>query len=258
MPMGGFRELFELAAGDRNALVVILLDREMEKSGRSEEDIVRELAAQWRRMRGDALQALAESAESMESRQLVQAAMETWRPSRKTSMSAQSIDLMMTIAVLYWNGNPSAAVLTPPGAEATLAAVMVTLTEGMPVTAEQLLVALFVARCVSGMLNRHILLHSAGQDCRHSCGLIAAPAAAALTTLSGGSADEISNAIAFSLLRCANFECLPVGEMVRLPCAARNAAQALGALISTDSALQGEVPETGPDEALLRLCTVIQ
>lgn len=251
MPKGGFKELFVEAGGDRNALVDILLDREMQRTGKSAEEVALELTGHWLRIRGNALQALTES---LESQQIVQAAKESWHPGCKTSMSAQSIDLMMTIAVLYWE-RPSSSFFPFAGAEAVLAAVLVTITEGAQVNAEQLLEALFVARGVATVLGRNILLDSTGQDCRYACGLAAAPAAAALTTLSGGTAAMIHNAIVFSIQRCATFECLPVGEMVQLPCAARNATQALGAVLSADRALEDEAAEVGVDQALLQLCT---
>lgn len=250
MAKGGLKELFLEADGDRNALVDILLEREMKRTGRSEEEVALDLTGHWRRIRGNALQALAEA---LESQQIIQAAKESWRPGRKTSMSAQSIDLMMTIAVLYWEGS-GASFLPFAGAEAVLAAVLVPTTEGTQVTAEQLLEALLVARGIATVLGRNIVLDTAGQDCRYQCGLAAAPAAAALATLAGGTAAMIHNAIAFSITRCVNFECLPTGEMVQLPCAARNAAQALGAVISTDRALGGEAAEASADQALLELC----
>lgn len=253
MPRGGFSELFKQAAGDRNALLDLLLEREIKRTGKSEEAIVEELAAQWQRMRGAALEALAKS---LESSQLVQAAKETWQPQHSLSLTKNSVDLLMTIAVLY--EKPDFPIISPPGAEAALAAALVTLTEGTRMTAEQILEAFFVAKCVSGMLGRHIVFSGSGRDCRHHCGLVAAPAAAALAILSGGTADMLENAITFAMLRCVDFACLPVGEMVQLPCAARNAAQVLGALISTDNALQGEVPPMGPDEAFLHLCATAQ
>lgn len=252
MPKGGFKQISGEAEGDRNRLLDILLDREMDRTKKSEEDFVSGLVDQWRRIRGNALHALGES---MESRRIVQLAKEAWHPG-KAELDAQSVDLVMTIAVLYWERDPSSAFLSPSGAEAVLAAVLVMLTEGTQVSAVQVIEALLVARGVVTVLGRQILLDNAVQDCRYHCGLIAAPAAAALATLSGGTAQMISDAMALAMLHCIGYDCLPQGEMVQLPCAGRNAAQALNAVISAERALRGETAELGPDEALVRLCNL--
>lgn len=250
---GSLYELFYAMDGDKNRLIDTLLDEEMERSAENETQVAIRLVEQWQAMRTSALQALSDSMRFQA--KSVTNNIPGLPHFIQEGYNDKSVLNTMKMALLYdppdhIGGN----FLFIPGAEAVLAATLVTAIDGTEVTSNQLFSALFIARGVGRYLARK--QKPAGKDCRYECALNAAPAAAALTTLSGDSARTIENAVGISMARCEKYQCLPVGEMVQLPCVSRNAAQALNALISTDFALGGHIAGESPDSIMQRLCAM--
>lgn len=245
--------LFQAADGDKNRMIDLLLEDEIERSGEGEAQIAIRLVERWQLMRTGALQALSLSmrfqADSIAEH------IPGLPPFISEGYSNENVLNTMMMALLYENPeDQDNSYFALPGAEAVLAATLVTAIEGTPVSSNQLFGALFIAKAVAHLAGKISQEQERpGKDCRYECALIAVPAAAALATLSGNSTRTIENAVALSMMRCEKFECLPVGEMVQLPCASRNAAQALNALISTDIALNGGVAGDAPDVIIQRL-----
>ena len=60
----------------------------------------------------------------------------------------------------------------------------------------------------------------------------------------------IANSISFVLMNVMGLVCDPVAGLVQVPCAARNASQAVNALLCADLALSGMDPVIPADEAI--------
>jgi len=75
--------------------------------------------------------------------------------------------------------------------------------------------------------------------CQAECGVAAAMAAAAAVQMAGGSREASVHAVSFALMNCMGLACDPVAGLVQVPCAQRNASQAVNAIISADLALAG-------------------
>ena len=66
-------------------------------------------------------------------------------------------------------------------------------------------------------------------------------AAAAAVQLCGGTLPQMLSAFSHALSACMGLVCDPVAGLVQVPCAQRNASQAVSALVSADQALAGQV-----------------
>ena len=73
-------------------------------------------------------------------------------------------------------------------------------------------------------------------------------ASAAAVFLRGGSHEQQQGALSFSLINCMGLICDPVAGLVQIPCAQRNASQAVNALLSADMAMAGQVCMIPADE----------
>ena len=81
-------------------------------------------------------------------------------------------------------------------------------------------------------------------------------AAAAAVELKGGTCDMILNAVAITFMNCMGLVCDPVAGLVQLPCAQRNASQAVNALLSADLVMAGmrsPIPVDEVVEAMYRV-----
>ncbi|MEG1459718.1 MAG: L-serine ammonia-lyase, iron-sulfur-dependent, subunit alpha, partial [Acetivibrio sp.] len=68
--------------------------------------------------------------------------------------------------------------------------------------------------------------------------------------LSQGDNEMIMNSVAFALMNCMGLVCDPVAGLVQVPCAQRNASQAVNGLLSADLALAGMKSVIPPDQVV--------
>ena len=107
-------------------------------------------------------------------------------------------------------------------------AVIITLSEQLGADEEKTLRALAAASGVG-----------AEGGCQAECGVAAAMAAAGAVEMKGGTPAQALDAAAFALKNVMGLVCDPVAGLVQVPCALRNASQAVNALLSADLALGG-------------------
>jgi L-serine dehydratase len=75
--------------------------------------------------------------------------------------------------------------------------------------------------------------------CQAECGVAGAMAAAAAVTMSGGTPIMSIHAFSLVLINIMGLVCDPIAGLVQVPCAQRNATQAVSALICADMAMAG-------------------
>lgn len=127
-------------------------------------------------------------------------------------------------------------------------AVLISVSEQLKAPQEEVLRALLVASGIGAVITENATVSGSEGGCQAECGVAAAMAAAAVVYLKGGSPEMMINACGFSLMNCMGLVCDPVAGLVQMPCAARNASQAVNALISADMALSGMGTVVPPDE----------
>lgn len=120
-------------------------------------------------------------------------------------------------------------------------AVIITLSEQLGADEEKTLRALTAASGVGAVVIHNATVAGAEGGCQAECGVAAAMAAAAAVQLCGGTLPQMLSAFSHALSACMGLVCDPVAGLVQVPCAQRNASQAVSALVSADQALAGQV-----------------
>lgn len=142
------------------------------------------------------------------------------------------------------------------GACGILPAVLFGLREEYDLSRGELQLALLTASGVGAVITKNATVSGAEGGCQAECGVAAAMAAAAAVFLVNGSNDACIHAAAFALMNAMGLVCDPIAGLVQVPCAQRNASQAVNALVSADLALAGMRSVIPPDEvveAMLRV-----
>lgn len=135
-------------------------------------------------------------------------------------------------------------------------AVIITIAEEKNVTREVLLRALITASGIGAIITENATVAGAEGGCQAECGVAAAMAAAGAVELYGGTPQMSAEACGLALMNAMGLICDPVGGLVQIPCAQRNASQAMNALISADLALAGmscQIPTDEIIEAMYRV-----
>ncbi|HBU13001.1 MAG TPA: L-serine ammonia-lyase, iron-sulfur-dependent, subunit alpha, partial [Clostridiales bacterium] len=92
--------------------------------------------------------------------------------------------------------------------------------------------------------------------CQAECGVAAAMAAGAAVCMKGGDARAVFAAASLALMSAMGLVCDPVGGYVQIPCAYRNATQAISAIGCADMALSGIDPQIPFDEVVAAMSEV--
>lgn len=125
------------------------------------------------------------------------------------------------------------------GAAGILPAVLLAVEERFALTERAVLDGLLVAAGIGAVIMSEATVAGAEGGCQAECGVAAAMGAAAAVYLAGGTGDLSFAGAAFALIQAMGLICDPVAGLVQVPCAQRNASQAVNALISADLALGG-------------------
>jgi L-serine dehydratase len=104
---------------------------------------------------------------------------------------------------------------------------------------DKLIEALFLAAGIGIVIAKQASVSGAMGGCQAECGSASAMAAAAITYLSGGSNDQIADAVAINLKCILGLVCDPVAGLVEVPCIKRNAMGAVNAVAAADMAIAG-------------------
>lgn len=115
---------------------------------------------------------------------------------------------------------------------------------------EEIVMAYIVASGTGAIVVEHATVSGAEGGCQAECGVAAAMAAAACVYLKGGSNDQAIESFAISIINIMGLVCDPVAGLVQIPCAQRNASQAVNAMLSADLAMGGMKCGIDPDEVV--------
>ena len=126
------------------------------------------------------------------------------------------------------------------GASGIIPAVILTVAEQLGGNEEMELRGLLVSSGIGAVITRNATVSGAEGGCQAECGVAAAMAAAAAVEMSGGSAEQALHAAAFALVNIMGLICDSIAGLVQMPCAQRNASQAMNAMLSADFALAGQ------------------
>ncbi len=136
------------------------------------------------------------------------------------------------------------------GACGILPAVLISVGEKYRLNRRSILEGLLTASGIGAIITHNATVSGAEGGCQAECGVAAAMASAAAVQMAGGSIEAAVNAVCFALMNCMGLVCDPVAGLVQVPCAQRNASQAVNAIISADLALGGMRSIIPPDEVV--------
>lgn len=125
------------------------------------------------------------------------------------------------------------------GASGILPAALLTASDKLSSTDEELIFGLFTAAGIGEIIAKNATVSGAEGGCQAECGSASAMATAAVVEMAGGSPEESLHAASFALISIMGLICDPIAGLVEYPCALRNASGVVNALTSADLALAG-------------------
>lgn len=129
-------------------------------------------------------------------------------------------------------------------------AVLLTYEKQCNVSEEKIVQALFVAAGIGEVIAQNACISGAQGGCQAEIGSSSAMAAGALTSLDGGTNDDILNSVALALKSMLGLTCDPVAGLVEVPCIKRNVSGAINAVVASQMTKAGVKSAIPADEVI--------
>ncbi|WP_027400176.1 L-serine ammonia-lyase, iron-sulfur-dependent, subunit alpha [Anaerovorax odorimutans] len=253
------KELLILTEKENKSLSEIILLNEIELSERNKEEILDDMWLRYEVMVNSANKALFESADS-EGNLIAGIASNHYNYIKKSeSICGSLINMAMARALSCSEVNASMGkicAMPTAGSCGIVPAVIISVAEEKNKTKEEILKALLVSSGIGAVITKNATVSGAEGGCQAECGVAAAMAAAGAVELYGGTPQMAAEACGLALINVMGLICDPIGGLVQIPCAQRNASQAVNALLSADLALAGmkcRIPTDEIIEAMYRV-----
>ena len=233
------RELLVQAEKSGKPVYQIVLENEMRLLECGEGEVRRRISEYYRVMRGSA-----EDAPNMKRSTLISGyADKMTRYARSGSgISGDFVEklVLRALSCLEVNAAMGKICAAPTaGACGILPAVVISLAEKFELDGSEVENALLTAAGIGAIVMHNATVSGAQGGCQAECGVAAAMAAGAAVCIKGGEGKKVFAAATLALMSAMGLVCDPVGGFVQIPCAYRNATQALSALGCADMALAG-------------------
>ena len=239
---GSMREIVERAHSSGAPLWQVVLEEEVEDADTTAELVLERLSGRLATMRDAVERGLASDAPSV-SGLLGGGArrFEEWRRSGESLLGPFVGKVVARAqATMEVNARMGTIVATPTaGSSGILPAIFFSAEEELGLSEEELMHGLLVAAGVGGVIVARASVSGAAGGCQAETGSAAAMAAAALTAMRGGTPDQVSESVAFTLQGMLGLICDPVGGLVEVPCLTRNVSGAVQAVAASELALAG-------------------
>lgn len=247
------QELLELATTKKKALWEIILENEMKLSEMTEEEVFSNLSRRYKVMEASSHKALNHKAKVEGSLINGMAYNQEKYTKDSNTLSGELINHVMALALSSSEVNVAMGkICAAPtaGSCGILPAVLIGVKEARGLTEREVLQGLLTASGVGAIVVKNATVAGAEGGCQAECGVAAAMAAAAAVEMSGGTAYMAMQAFSLVLINVMGLVCDPIAGLVQVPCAQRNASQAVNALICADMALAGMICVVPPDEVV--------
>ena len=230
----------------------IMLEQEMEQSGRGREAIITDMARSFQVMKD----AAARGREGVVSHSGMTGGdalrMDEYIKSGRGLTDAVFLHaLRNALAVNEVNAAMGLICATPTaGSCGVLPGVLLAVGEKLDKSDEEMVQVLFTAGAIGFVIANNALISGAAGGCQAEVGSASAMAAAALVELAGGSPHQAAHAMAIALKNMLGLACDPLAGLVEVPCIKRNAAGAANALAAAEMALAGIESRVPWDEVI--------
>jgi L-serine dehydratase len=125
-------------------------------------------------------------------------------------------------------------------------------------TREKMVCYLFTAGAFGFVVANNAFISGAAGGCQAEVGAAAGMAAAAIVELAGGTPQQCAEGMAISLKNMLGLVCDPVAGLVEVPCVKRNAMGAANAMVAADMALAGITSRIPCDEVIAAMFKIGQ
>ena len=246
------RELVSLAEEKKMRISDIMLLQEMQTTGRSQDDIVDEMARSYQVMHSAAQRGI--KGVVSHSGMTGGDAQKLWLYAKGGNALTDTTFLhALTYAVATNEVNASMGIIcaTPTaGSCGVLPGVLLALKEKLNATEEDMVAALFTAGAIGFVIANNAFVSGAAGGCQAEVGSASAMAAAAAVELAGGTPAQAAEAMAMAMKNMLGLTCDPLAGLVEVPCIKRNAAGTAIALAAAEMALAGVQSKVPPDEVI--------
>lgn len=253
------KELLEEAIKKQTPLWSVILENEMKLSQMTEDEVFMNLARRFKVMEASAHKAM--DVDTYVEGSLINGfayAQNQYAKSNDT-LCGEMVNRVMAYALSSSEVNVAMGkICAAPtaGSCGILPAVLLGVRDTKKLTEREVLQGLMTASGVGAIVVKNATVAGAVGGCQAECGVAAAMAAAAAVEMSGGTPQMAMNAFSLVLINVMGLVCDPIAGLVQVPCAQRNASQAINAIICADMALAGMeciVPADEVVEAMYRV-----
>lgn len=148
--------------------------------------------------------------------------------------------LLNAIAVSEANAKMYRVVACPTaGSCGILPGCFVAMEELLQIDEENLINGLLVAAGIGNVITNNATVAGAEGGCQAECGAASAMAAAGITSIMGGTNEQIVEAASLALKNVLGLVCDPVAGLVEVPCVKRNGMHAVHSITAAEMALAG-------------------
>ncbi|MDE3838480.1 L-serine ammonia-lyase, iron-sulfur-dependent, subunit alpha [Bacillus methanolicus] len=245
-------ELVELAVRQNKKISEIMIEQEMEVTGRSREEIIAQMEKNLAVME----QAVEKGLKGVTSHSgltggdavLLQKYIEKGEfLSGETILDAVS----KAVATNEVNAAMGTICATPTaGSAGVVPGTLFAVKKKLNPTREQMIAFLFTAGAFGYVVANNASISGAAGGCQAEVGSAAGMAAAAIVEMAGGTPEQCAEAMAITLKNMLGLVCDPVAGLVEVPCVKRNAMGAANAMVAADMALAGIKSRIPCDEVI--------
>jgi L-serine dehydratase len=246
-------ELIELAESKQCKIADIMIEQEMEVTGRSREEVTSFMDRNLTVMEEAVLRGITEDVKSHSGLtggdgKLLQ----NYIKSGKSLSGDLMLDAVSkAMATNEVNAAMGTICATPTaGSAGVVPGTLFALKGKLNPTREQMIEYLFTAGAFGFVVANNASISGAAGGCQAEVGSATGMAAAAIVELAGGTPSQAAEAMAIALKNMLGLVCDPVAGPVEVPCVKRNAMGASNAIVAADMALAGIVSRIPCDEVI--------
>lgn len=230
----------------------LMLEFEVEQSGRSAEAVLADMAERYAVMKRAVARGIAgvTSHSGMtggDAKRLYDKIQSGQYLTDKTNLTA----ICYAIATNEVNAAMGVICATPTaGSSGVLPGVLLAIQEKLDLPDEVAIRHLLTAGAIGFVIANNAFISGAAGGCQAEVGSASAMAAAAITEMAGGTPTQAAHAMAIALKNMLGLTCDPLAGLVEVPCIKRNAAGAANALAAAEMALAGIESKVPWDEVI--------
>ncbi|MFE4810975.1 L-serine ammonia-lyase, iron-sulfur-dependent, subunit alpha [Peribacillus simplex] len=245
-------ELVELAESKQKRISTLMIEQEMEVTGKKREEIIRQMGVNLDVME----QAVEKGLQGVRSVSGLTGGDAVLLQNYIKSGNSLSGELLLdavskAVATNEVNAAMGTICATPTaGSAGVVPGTLFALQNKIKPTREQKIEFLFTAGAFGFIVANNASISGAAGGCQAEVGSASGMAAAAIVEMAGGTPAQSAEAMAITLKNMLGLVCDPVAGLVEVPCVKRNAMGAANAMVAADMALAGITSRIPCDEVI--------